>query len=294
MKPRYSITIPKPCHENWSTMTPNDKGRFCQSCSKTVVDFTQMDTNDIQEFIHKNKHQRICGHIKQKQLDTFNLQISETVFEQQLTFHKLFLLALLLAMGTTLFNCSDDKGQSKKIERVEIVKHIIDSSQLKASTKKDSIIIQNKPPHCPPPEIVTMGDIAIVDGLIIVEEVDPNAPMSWHAVDEKPNFVDAPKQQSDQEIKTYFNKRLGDIVKQNFDTHIASNLGLSGRQRIYIQFNISKEGIVKHLKIRSPHPKLEEETRRVVDLFPKFKPAKHKGQAVDLIFNLPISFDIED
>ena len=73
MKTRYSISIPRPCHENWSEMSPNEKGRFCQSCSKIVVDFTKMEIVDVQAFIHNNKEQRICGHIKQSQLDTINL-----------------------------------------------------------------------------------------------------------------------------------------------------------------------------------------------------------------------------
>ena len=42
MERNFKITIPQPCHENWDQMTPKDNGRFCLSCSKTVVDFTSM------------------------------------------------------------------------------------------------------------------------------------------------------------------------------------------------------------------------------------------------------------
>lgn len=177
MKSPYKIAIPKPCHENWLEMTPNEKGRFCQSCSKTVVDFTNMKTNEIQEFVHNNKQQRICGHIKQNQLDAINLQISDTIFEQKLSFHKLFLLALLLAMGTSLFSCSDDKGNTKKIESVEIVEKVIDSIQIEvkkhsdsattctSKEKTDSATIEK--PKIKDQIITTIGDVAIIKGEMI-------------------------------------------------------------------------------------------------------------------------------
>ena len=46
------------------------QGRFCGSCNKTVVDFTKMDSHQIQEFLQENKNQSICGHINQTQLDS--------------------------------------------------------------------------------------------------------------------------------------------------------------------------------------------------------------------------------
>ncbi|MFT5848595.1 MAG: hypothetical protein ACJARX_001972 [Psychroserpens sp.] len=121
-------------------MSSNDKGRFCNSCSKTVIDFTAMKTNDVQVFMHQNKGQRICGHIRKTQLDTINLHISETVFEQRMSFHKLFLLALLMVMGTSLRSCQDEKGTIKKIESVEIVEKAIDSSIVATKEEIDSTV----------------------------------------------------------------------------------------------------------------------------------------------------------
>jgi hypothetical protein len=214
MKTRYSITIPKPCHENWSKMTPNEKGRFCQSCSKTVVDFTTMKTNEIQEYVHENKGQRICAHIKQTQLDTINLQVSETIFEQTLSFQKLFLLALLFAMGTSLFSCADDQGQVKKINSIKIVEKVIDTTQFKKekhvdsvlNTKTDSVIV--KKPKAPIPVPIIMGDI-MIEGEIEIE--DKTKPCSWQFVDVKPNFTDAPNNLKDSEIKDYFIKQLQNL-----------------------------------------------------------------------------------
>lgn len=107
MKKYYSIAIPKPCHEDWNNMSQREKGKFCSSCSKIVIDFTKMNTYDIQDFINENKDNRICGHFKQTQLDSINLHIPSQVLEQQYNFHKVFLLALLITMGTSLMNCTN-------------------------------------------------------------------------------------------------------------------------------------------------------------------------------------------
>ncbi|PWN60795.1 TonB-dependent receptor plug domain-containing protein [Chryseobacterium viscerum] len=62
------ITIPKPCHENWNTMTPDEKGRFCAVCSKTVRDFRNAQDDEIIE-VFTNASQEICGNFNPSQLN---------------------------------------------------------------------------------------------------------------------------------------------------------------------------------------------------------------------------------
>jgi hypothetical protein len=62
------ITIPKPCHENWEMMTPEDKGRFCAVCSKTVRDFTNASDEEIINAF-SNTSENICGNFNESQLD---------------------------------------------------------------------------------------------------------------------------------------------------------------------------------------------------------------------------------
>lgn len=68
MKKSLHLNIPTPCHENWQNMTPKQQGRFCQSCQKTVVDFTNMSDAAILNYF-KNANGRVCGRLNKNQLE---------------------------------------------------------------------------------------------------------------------------------------------------------------------------------------------------------------------------------
>jgi hypothetical protein len=62
------LTIPKPCHENWDAMTPDEKGRFCSACSKTVRDFTAAADEEIAETF-SGTAELVCGRFNTSQLN---------------------------------------------------------------------------------------------------------------------------------------------------------------------------------------------------------------------------------
>ncbi|WP_426473696.1 hypothetical protein [Chryseobacterium balustinum] len=69
------ITIPKPCHEKWESMTPQEKGRFCAVCSKTVRDFTNDSDDEILDYFSDSSSQNTCGNFYESQLNR-NMQYS--------------------------------------------------------------------------------------------------------------------------------------------------------------------------------------------------------------------------
>ncbi len=69
---KAGVNIPKPCHEDWNSMVPDARGRYCASCKKTVVDFTSMTDKEIETYFLLNAHQKTCGHFKVSQ--TINAQ----------------------------------------------------------------------------------------------------------------------------------------------------------------------------------------------------------------------------
>ncbi|MFT5921243.1 MAG: hypothetical protein ACI8TS_000571 [Flavobacteriales bacterium] len=62
------ITIENPCGEDISQMKPTQRGRFCGSCERDLVDFTKLNDRDIQKVIHQTNGD-VCGWFRPDQLD---------------------------------------------------------------------------------------------------------------------------------------------------------------------------------------------------------------------------------
>lgn len=69
MAKTIELSVPEPCHENWDAMTPTEKGRFCASCQKDVVDFTNMGQAELVAFFRKKSSGNVCGRFYNDQLN---------------------------------------------------------------------------------------------------------------------------------------------------------------------------------------------------------------------------------
>jgi hypothetical protein len=68
MSKTIQLHIPTPCSENWNDMTRNEQGRFCQSCQKTVIDFSSKTDKEIFDFFAKTQ-KNVCGRLTTTQLE---------------------------------------------------------------------------------------------------------------------------------------------------------------------------------------------------------------------------------
>lgn len=69
-----NISIPQACHQSWQQMTPVNDGRHCQSCCKTVTDFTAMTNDEIINYLTVNSN--VCGRFGPQQLNAINNQFA--------------------------------------------------------------------------------------------------------------------------------------------------------------------------------------------------------------------------
>ncbi len=107
------ISIPKPCHEDWNEMIPNQQGRHCNVCCKTVVDFTNMNDDEVKYFfINKKKEESVCGRFKTDQLQRINITLPYNIYKLSMPLWKQFLAACLLAFSSMLFSCDALVGKA--------------------------------------------------------------------------------------------------------------------------------------------------------------------------------------
>ncbi|MFS4467030.1 carboxypeptidase-like regulatory domain-containing protein [Maribacter sp. 2210JD10-5] len=71
MKNVFTISVKKPCSEKFQDFDQTPSGGFCTSCSKEVIDFTQMSDLELISYFSK-KNGKTCGRFKTSQLKTYN------------------------------------------------------------------------------------------------------------------------------------------------------------------------------------------------------------------------------
>jgi hypothetical protein len=94
MQQLIQLSIPEPCHQDWNKMTPNDQGRFCSSCSKTVVDFSTMSDAALIHYFENLKDSNVCGRVYTDQLDR-NIEPAAKP-RKKIFFYWQYLLAFLM------------------------------------------------------------------------------------------------------------------------------------------------------------------------------------------------------
>lgn len=133
MKKSFKINIAEPCHENWATMTPSQKGKFCDACAKEVIDFTHK--SDEQLFKTLKGSTNVCGRFNTSQLDRdIQLQRKEKTSIAQ--------YAATALLPLTILATSELKAQGEPQIKVEQQDSSYQSLEISSLSRK-----QTKPQH---------------------------------------------------------------------------------------------------------------------------------------------------
>lgn len=125
----------------------------------------------------------------------------------------------------------------------------------------------------------------------VVEEEIADVPFA--VIENVPIYPGCEKESGNDAKKKCMSSKISEFINKKFNSDLASDLGLEGRQRIAVQFKIDKNGKVVDVRARAPHPRLEKEAVEVVQSLPNMTPGKQRGKPVGVLYSLPIVFDIQ-
>ena len=131
---QYRLRVESPCSENWEQMLPSEKGKFCQSCSKHVIDFTNLSDKEIINIISKSSG-NICGKLTVMQLNR------PIYFKKEKAYATPFskIAASFLLLGLTHSNTAHS-SEIKNHIAIELPKELKKEKKIEEQIATDSII----------------------------------------------------------------------------------------------------------------------------------------------------------
>ncbi|NML35788.1 hypothetical protein HHL17_01140 [Chitinophaga sp. G-6-1-13] len=155
---RYSnglyLSVPTPCGENWDKMTNTAAGKHCDSCAKTVIDFSFMTDAEIFAVINNSKG-NVCGRFQNQQLDR--------LINPPAPPRKNFLPALLLTAGLITGIANHSYAEARDLEQVEMA---ISPQSPVPLVPEDTVAKPNKA-HTLPELVVVSSKSARTMGVVV-------------------------------------------------------------------------------------------------------------------------------
>ncbi|MFT5751705.1 MAG: protein TonB, partial [Dokdonia sp.] len=137
-------------------------------------------------------------------------------------------------------------------------------------------------------------EIVDVEEVEVFEEEEELADVPFAVIENVPIFPGCESMKSNDARKKCMSEKVSKLVNRKFNTELGGELGLSGINKIFVQFKIDKSGNITNIRSRAPHPRLQKEAERVIKLLPKMTPGKQRGKPVGVLYSLPITFKVED
>ncbi len=178
------------------------------------------------------------------------------------------------------------------VDRIEIVEDEEDVSLERMNTFQEAEIrnsnsaAMQKILPAPVPQQIKV--IETIEDEEMIEEIP------FAIVEQSPIFPGCESNSSRNEQRQCFSQKIQKHVIDHFDKSFINELNLpSGRLRINALFTINEQGVVETILVRSPHERLSEEVKRVLNLLPRMIPGKQRWRNVAVRYALPIVFNID-
>jgi hypothetical protein len=97
---------------------------------------------------------------------------------------------------------------------------------------------------------------------------------------------------TNKDLKKCMGKQIGMHLNKSFNTDIAGEHNITGKNRILIKFKINKTGEIMDIEAETPHEVFRQEAIRIVKMLPNSKPGIVRGEPVVVPFTIPLVFQV--
>ncbi|WP_421753771.1 energy transducer TonB [Croceimicrobium sp.] len=299
--------IKEPCPADWNKMKIGVHSRFCESCSKNVMDFSTKSRVEILAYLLEHREEQVCGRMKRSEVD-FNYDdimvtiqaLSQKPQHRNKAFYFLALASLYLAScdepidparNSSYYSPRTLKMASEAIPKEE--PYTADSLKPKSAEVKTDCQLdthhQIENADSLPIEIssglVTVGDIYLP--LKEPREGDTlSNPDSWQCYDY--HQVEVP------EFPGGIDSLMAFLKKEVEYPQIMVKENIEGK--VYVQIVISKEGKLTNPKIvrnGTGYTAAEDAVLEALAKMPLWKVGQKDGKAVNSRMIIPVSFRLD-
>lgn len=124
---------------------------------------------------------------------------------------------------------------------------------------------------------------------VVVEEVEEDIVVPFAVIERVPTFPGCTG--NNDQLKACFQEKMQEHLKKHFKyPEVATELGIYGK--VFVLFQIDKNGMVTKIKTRGPDQILEKEAERIISLLPKMEPGKQRNKPVAVPYSIPINFKL--
>jgi len=102
-----NIKINKPCLEKWENMQDSPEGKFCDKCSKCVVDFTDKSAQEITKILNEKEEGSVCARIFSSTTFKASSLVASVILTTNITFIN----------GQTFTENQNNKSQITELKR---------------------------------------------------------------------------------------------------------------------------------------------------------------------------------
>ncbi|SDR73265.1 TonB protein C-terminal [Gillisia sp. Hel1_33_143] len=192
---------------------------------------------------------------------------------------KYLMVVPLMFVMLTYVSCSTKDENSSEIKDVSISTQLENLTQ---SVKAKGELSEE--------EMVRFKELLAItlEGNILNKSASDGSDVPFAIIDQVPLFPGCEDLSSNEEQKKCMSQKIQDHVMKNFNAEVGK--GLTGVNRVIVQFKINKEGRIENVKARAASPELEEEGIRVINSIPQMIPGEQSGKAVGVMYSLPIVF----